>query len=109
MGLVAARAWDTEGVTTLRALNAPFLVTSDAAVTEVVTSDIANDLMTGLANVGVTGLALLPDDMRHLFVFGEKPESLADFGGSVIRHRGSDTCVRLPVGDRCYARRHSGP
>jgi len=47
--------------------------------------------MAGLENVGVTGLALLPDDMRRLFVFGETPESLADFGGSVIRSPRSDT------------------
>ena len=26
MGLIPARAWDTEGVTSLRALHAPFLV-----------------------------------------------------------------------------------
>ncbi len=30
MGNIPARAWDTEGVTSLRALNAPFLVTTDA-------------------------------------------------------------------------------
>ena len=30
MGMIPARAWDTEGVTTLRALFAPFLVDSDA-------------------------------------------------------------------------------
>jgi TRAP-type C4-dicarboxylate transport system substrate-binding protein len=28
MGMIPARSWDTEGVTTLRALNTPFLVTS---------------------------------------------------------------------------------
>ena len=33
MGMIPARAWDTEGVTTLRALFAPFLVDSDSLVT----------------------------------------------------------------------------
>ena len=37
MGLIPSRAWDTEGVTTLRALNAPFLVTRDELVTEIIT------------------------------------------------------------------------
>ena len=39
MGLIPTRAWDTEGVTTLRALNAPFLITSEALRDEVIASD----------------------------------------------------------------------
>ena len=91
MGLVASRAWDTEGVTTLRALNAPFLVTSDEAVARVVTSDAASELLAGLDSVGVTGLALLPDGLRHLFVFGDRPTSLDDFDGGIIRSPRSHT------------------
>src|SRR3954447_648752 len=48
IGLVPARAWDTEGITTLRALSAPFLITSDQLLDDVVTSDLADDLMSGL-------------------------------------------------------------
>ena len=39
MGLIPARAWDTEGVTSLRALNAPFLITSDELAAEVASSE----------------------------------------------------------------------
>ena len=42
MGLIPSRAWDTEGVTTLRALNAPFLVNSEALLARVVSADIAD-------------------------------------------------------------------
>src|SRR5262245_29097715 len=43
MGLIPARAWDTEGVTSLRALNAPFLITSDELLDQVVSSELADD------------------------------------------------------------------
>src|SRR5215217_484677 len=36
MGMIPARAWDTEGVTSLRALHAPFLVTSDDLAGQIV-------------------------------------------------------------------------
>ena len=41
MGMIPARAWDTEGVTSLRALNAPFLITSDELAAEVASSELA--------------------------------------------------------------------
>ena len=91
MGLIPARAWDTEGVTTLRALHAPFLVTTDDVVAQIVTGDLADDMLAGLDAVGVTGLALLPEGLRHLFVFGDPPTSLTDLGGKVVRAPTSDT------------------
>ena len=60
MGLIPARAWDTEGVTSLRALNAPFLITSDELAAEVASSELAGTMLAGLDTVGVTGLALCP-------------------------------------------------
>ena len=53
MGLIPSRSWDTEGVTSLRALNAPFLITSDELLDDVVSSDVADDLMAGLGKAGV--------------------------------------------------------
>jgi TRAP-type C4-dicarboxylate transport system substrate-binding protein len=91
MGLIPARAWDTEGVTTLRALEAPFLVTSDDLVAQIVACDLANDMLAGLETVGVTGLALFPEGLRHLFAFGDPPASLTDLGGKVVRAPRSDT------------------
>jgi hypothetical protein len=41
MGMIPARAWDTEGVTSLRALNAPFLVTSDNLAAQIVKGVLA--------------------------------------------------------------------
>ena len=89
LAVVPARAWDTEGVETLRALNAPLLVTSDDTVERIVTSDLADDLLGGLEEVDVTGLALLPEDMRHLFVFDGR--TVADVAGHIVRVPHSDT------------------
>ena len=71
MGLIPTRAWDTEGVTSLRALNAPFLITSDELAAQVASSELAGTMLAGLDTVGVTGLALLPEGLRHVFSFGD--------------------------------------
>jgi TRAP-type C4-dicarboxylate transport system substrate-binding protein len=89
LAVVPARAWDTEGVTTLRALNAPLLVTSDDVVERIVTSDLAGDLLAGLGAVDVVGLALLPEDLRHLLLFDA--QSVPDLDGRIVRAARSDT------------------
>jgi TRAP-type C4-dicarboxylate transport system substrate-binding protein len=96
MGMIPSRAWDTEGVTSLRALNAPFLVTSDEQLGEVVSDDnLAGDMMAGLDDVGVHGLALVPEGLRHPFGFGEPLIEPADYAGATIRVPRSDTTYAL--------------
>lgn len=91
MGLIPSAAWDAEGVTTLRALNAPFLVDSDELVRRIVTSDLADSLLAGLDAVGVTGIGLIPESLRHVFAFSKPLLSPADFAGVKIRSPRSDT------------------
>ena len=91
MGMIPARAWDTEGVTSLRALNAPFLITSDELAAEVASSELAGTMLAGLDTVGVTGLALLPEGLRHVFSFGDPLLTPGDFKGELIRVPASDT------------------
>jgi TRAP-type C4-dicarboxylate transport system substrate-binding protein len=69
MGLIPTRAWDTEGVTSLRVLNAPFLITSDALVATIVTSDLVDVMLAGVEDIGLVGLGLFPDELRHPFGF----------------------------------------
>lgn len=95
LALIASAAWDTEGVSTLRALNAPFLVDSDALIESIVTSELAGDLLAGLDEVGVTGLALWPEGLRHVFAFGEPLVAPEDFAGATIRAPRSDTVYAL--------------
>lgn len=91
MGLIPSRAWDTEGVTSLRALSAPLLLTSQALVDEVVKSDVADDLLAGLQPAGVTGLALVPEGLRHVFSHGSPLVSPKSFAGTTIRTPRSET------------------
>lgn len=88
LGLVASRAWDNEGVTSLQALQAPFLITNDALAEAVAGSDIASRMLTDMSSAGVVGLTLWPEDLRHPFAFepfGKAFLSPKDFAGTTIR------------------------
>ncbi len=85
LGLIPARAWDTEGVSTLQALHAPLLVDSNALVEAVVTHPIADEMLSGLEKAGVTGLALVPESLRHPFSFGKPMLEPGDLQGQTIR------------------------
>lgn len=91
LGNIPARAWDTEGVTSLRALNAPMLVTSDDQVAQVISSDLAATMLAGLGSVGVEGLALLPEGLRRVFWFDEPEPTVATFQGAFLRVPASAT------------------
>ena len=65
--LIATRAWDPDGVTSLQALQAPFLITSQALEDRVVSGPLAAPMLAGLRRAGVIGLALLPADLLHPF------------------------------------------
>jgi TRAP-type C4-dicarboxylate transport system substrate-binding protein len=85
MALVPSRAWDTEGVTSLRALSAPFLITTDALAAQVVTSDVADQMLAGLDYASVVGLSLFPEGLRHPYGFGEPLFGPGDYAGRTIR------------------------
>lgn len=85
LGVIPARAWDTEGVTSLRALHAPLLVDSDPLLDAVVTDGVADEMLAGLDGTGVTGLALVPEGLRHLFSFDRPVRAPADLNGLVVR------------------------
>ena len=86
MAVVPARAWSAVGVTSLKALQAPFLFESDEHVAAVVNdAAITKDLFSGFDGSGVTGLTLFPESLRHLFSFGEPMLTPADVKGRTIR------------------------
>jgi TRAP-type C4-dicarboxylate transport system substrate-binding protein len=91
MALIPARAWDTEGVDTLRPFSLPFLMTSEDLVDDVVRSDVGERMLAGLGTAGMTGLALIPESLRYTFSFGEPLTSPAAFAGTTIRVPRSDT------------------
>ena len=95
MGMIPTRAWDTENVTSLRALQAPFLVDSEGLVKQVVAADFAGEMLAGLDRAGVTGLALVPESTRQIFGYGKSLLSPADLRGVTIRVPRSNTSYAL--------------
>jgi TRAP-type C4-dicarboxylate transport system substrate-binding protein len=91
MGNIPSRAWDTEGVTSLRALNAPFLITTDGLLDQVVSGDLTDEMLSGLDGAGVVGLALLPEGLRHPFGFATPLLGPDDYDGVIIRSPTSAT------------------
>jgi C4-dicarboxylate-binding protein DctP len=85
LAIVPARAWDVLGVTSLQAIQAPFLVNSDALLDRVASDPVAEQMLAGLNDVGVVGLALWPEALRHPVGFGHPLRSRSDFAGKGIR------------------------
>jgi TRAP-type C4-dicarboxylate transport system substrate-binding protein len=90
MAMVPARAWDVLGVSSLNALHAPMLVDSEELVKQIVSGEMASEMLAGLDAAGVVGLALLPESLRHPFGFGEPLLSVEDFVGKAYRAARSD-------------------
>jgi TRAP-type C4-dicarboxylate transport system substrate-binding protein len=87
LGVAASRSWDNAGVTSLQALQAPFLIDNDALAEAVATSEIAKKMLENLSSAGIVGLTLWPEDLRHPFsLMPDKPLlSPEDFAGLQIR------------------------
>ena len=85
LGWIAARAWDTVGVTSFQALQAPFLITDHDLLTEVLAGSMADEMIAGLDGVGLVGLDLFPDGMRYPLGYEAPMTSLEDFDGADIR------------------------
>jgi TRAP-type C4-dicarboxylate transport system substrate-binding protein len=85
MALIPTRTWASEGITSFDALSVPFLVASDELVGHVVAPETADVMLDGLKQIGVTGLALLPDAQRRLFSFAGPGFTPADLAGKVVR------------------------
>jgi TRAP-type transport system periplasmic protein len=97
LGLAASRTWDTESITNLQALQAPFLITNDALAEAVATSDSATKMLESLSSAGVVGLTLWPEDLRHPFSLMPDKHLLSpeDFAGLNIRATPSFVTYRL--------------
>ena len=97
LGLAAARAFDTQGITSFQALQAPFLITNDALSKAVATSEIATRMLDSLSSTEVVGLTLWPEDLRHPFSTTPNKPILApeDFAGLTIRSVPSDVSYAL--------------
>lgn len=85
LGWVGTRAWDGQGITGFSALQTPFLITDYAVLDAVVRSDVVRGMLGELEEIGVKGLGVYPDQLRHPLGFREPFLTLDDFEGAVIR------------------------
>jgi TRAP-type C4-dicarboxylate transport system substrate-binding protein len=92
LAVVSARAWESLGVTSLRAFQSPFLLTSDALLDRA-TSDprVTRPLLRSLAELNVTGLAFAPAGVRYLLSAREPLRTPRAFAGARIRIQASLT------------------
>lgn len=67
LGVAGSRAWDSVGVSSMRALGAPLLINSYALQARVLRSPLAAQMLKGIAPLGVVGLGLLPGPLRRPF------------------------------------------
>ncbi len=63
LGVVGSRAFGSAGVLSMRALDAPLLITSYAAEQAVLASPVAPKLLSALRPAGLTGIGILPGDL----------------------------------------------
>lgn len=95
LAVVPARAWDDVGVGTFRALQVPFLVDSDELFAAITRSDVAVSMLAGLDAVGVTGLVMFPESLRHPVGFERAYVSASDFAGAQLRWNASPVAMSV--------------
>jgi TRAP-type C4-dicarboxylate transport system substrate-binding protein len=85
LGWIATRVWDTLGVKSFQALQAPFLITDHGLLGRVAQSPLADDMLAGLRPLDLAGLAVVPELLRHPAARRHALVSVEDFHGARIR------------------------
>lgn len=85
LGIAATRAYARAGITGLQAVEAPLLLDSDDAVLEVVEGSAGEQILSGLEDDGLKGLALLHGGLRRPFSTEAPLRSPEDWPGKRFR------------------------
>jgi TRAP-type C4-dicarboxylate transport system substrate-binding protein len=97
LGWTAPRVFDTLGVTSFQALQAPMLIDNYALEHAVITSDIPAQMLDGLNKVGVTGFGTLADGLRKPIAVKQPILGVADWHGMTFgtyRSQGQAQAIR---------------
>ena len=84
---VGAGVWDTVGVTSFRAVVAPFLIQDLALESRVLESPLVQTMLEGVQAVGLVGLAVLPGELRRPFGISRHLLGPEDYSGASVASR----------------------
>lgn len=90
MASVSTAIWDTQGVTAFDALQAPFLITNYDLEREVIESDIGDEMLDAVSEIGLVGLAIHEGGLRQPLGADAPLVTPDDFDGLKIRSVESD-------------------
>jgi TRAP-type transport system periplasmic protein len=102
LGWVGSRVFDTLGVKSFQALTAPMLIDSYALENAVIESGVTKDMMDGLDELGVHGLAVLADALRRPVGVEAPILAPADWRGTsfgTLKSKGQVEAIRALGGD----------
>jgi TRAP-type transport system periplasmic protein len=97
LGWAGTRVFDTMGVTSFQALQAPMLIDSYPLEQAVVASDIPGQMLQGLTKVAVTGFGILADGLRKPIAVKQPMLGVADWRGMTFgtyRSQGQAQAIR---------------
>jgi TRAP-type C4-dicarboxylate transport system substrate-binding protein len=97
LGWAGARVFDTMGVPSFQALQAPMLIDSYALEQAVVASDLPGQMLQGLDKVGVRGLGVLPDSLRKPIAVKHPVLGVGDWRGitfGTLKSQGQAQAIR---------------
>ncbi len=84
LGVVPIRAFDTVGIDSFQAMQAPFLINGYALERQILNSDIPAKMLEGLSPAGLVGLAVLPGDLRKPLGLTRALVSASDYQGARV-------------------------
>jgi TRAP-type transport system periplasmic protein len=84
LGITASRAFDTVGIDSLQALQAPFLIDNYTLERKVLESTIPAQMLKGLGPHGLVGLAVLPGPLRRPFGYTKPLVAVSSYRGARI-------------------------
>jgi TRAP-type C4-dicarboxylate transport system substrate-binding protein len=87
IALVGARAWDVVGVTSFRALLAPFLIDSFALQERALKSPVVERMLDGVEARGLVGLGVLPGSLRRPLGITRPLVGPSDYRGAAMAIR----------------------
>jgi TRAP-type C4-dicarboxylate transport system substrate-binding protein len=97
LGVVGSRVFDTLGITSFQALDAPMLIDSYAVEAAVIESDIPRQMLNSIDELKVSGLGLLADGLRKPIAVGKPllgPDDWRGIGFGAYRSEALSSAVR---------------